>query len=463
MANYSLCTTITAAMLIITNITNKIITPHISKSHNNLSILKSRYYLSENLNFSIYILIPICFGLFFLSGDILALISSNKITIKSSIFINIILFYFLFSIIIIYRQYFSSINRPNFFLKILFFGVTINCICLFIFNPKTIMSLFLIKNIILFFFILIFLTKTKMSIRIIHNHLYSILSSATFLLVLILFFKFFPVDKKIIKILLSIIISFVCFALLDLVKKKPLLIRYFLGRQYSYINLISILKNIYLRMLKKFNYTYFNKRQIAKFNKLINIENYIKNEYQEYRTNISEIISSVNPNCIMDYGCATGIQMIHLKKFYKKNIYTKIYFIDLQIDDYKDYISNLIKYNGVLVDAFFGKNLQIVNHQVEAINCDAVLTYLNDKELDIALNSFFEFNPKIIVIHDFNFQNNFDKLISYISSEKSTRNLENCLTKKIKNNNYKLEKYKSSKKEFYYKKYGYLYVLKRND
>ena len=104
-----------------------------------------------------------------------------------------------------------------------------------------------------------------------------------------------------------------------------------------------------------------------------------------------------------------------------------------------------------------------MRHQVEAINCDAVLTYLNDKELDITLDYFFKLNPKIILIHDFNFHNYFEKIVSYISSEKSTRNLENILTNKIKKKNYKIEKYKSSKKEFYYKKYGYLYVLMRND
>lgn len=463
LANYSLYTSISAAMLIITNITNKIITPHISKSHNELSILKSRYFLSENLNFSIYILIPICFGLFLLSEDVIGLISSDKISIQSNIFLNMILFYFLFSITIIYRQYFSSINKPEFFLNVLFFGVIINCVCLFILKPENLITLFMIKNIILLSFILIFLSKTRINIKIIYNHLFSIASSATFFLIIILFFKFFSVDNRIIKILLTIFIGFMCFTFLDLMKKKPLLIRYFLGRQYGYLNLISISKNIYLRILKKISYSYFNERQIAKFNNLINIDDYIKNEYQEYRIRISEIISSVNPNCIIDYGCATGIQMIHLKKIYKKNISTKIYFIDLIIDYYKDYIINLIKHNDVSIDAFFGQNLYTVRHQVEAINCDAVLTYLNDKELDITLDYFFKLNPKIIIIHDFNFHNYFEKIISYISSEKSTRNLENILTNKLKKKNYKIEKYKSSKKEFYYKKYGYLYVLMRND
>ena len=102
--------------------------------------------------------------------------------------------------------------------------------------------------------------------------------------------------------------------------------------------------------------------------------------------------------------------MIHLKKIYKQNISTKIYFIDLIIDYYKDYIINLIKHNDVSIDAFFGQNLYSVRHQVEAINCDAVLTYLNDKELDITLDYFFKLNPKIILIHDFNFHNYFEKL-----------------------------------------------------
>ena len=207
-------------MLIITNITNKIITPHISKSHNELSILKSRYFLSENLNFSIYILIPICFGLFLLSEDVIGLISSDKILIQSNIFLNIILFYFLFSVTIIYRQYFSSINKPEFFLNILFYGVIINCLCLYIFKPENLVSLFLIKNIILFSFILIFLTKTKVNLKIIRNQLFSIVSSSIFFITIIFFFKFYPIDNRIIKILLTIFIGFSCFALLDLLKKN---------------------------------------------------------------------------------------------------------------------------------------------------------------------------------------------------------------------------------------------------
>ena len=199
LANYSLYTSISAAMLIITNITNKIITPHISKSHNELSILKSRYFLSENLNFSIYILIPICFGLFLLSEDVIGLISSDKILIQSNIFLNIILFYFLFSVTIIYRQYFSSINKPEFFLNILFYGVIINCLCLYIFKPENLVSLFLIKNIILFSFILIFLTKTKVNLKIIRNQLFSIVSSSIFFITIIFFFKFYSIDNRIIK------------------------------------------------------------------------------------------------------------------------------------------------------------------------------------------------------------------------------------------------------------------------
>ena len=461
LAKYSLYSAITASMLIVTNITNKIITPFISKSFNNLSLVRSKYYLSQNINLSLYILVPISFGLYVVGNDAISLISSNKISNDINLLAQIIIFYFLFSIFIIYRQYFSSINKPTFFLFLLFIAVITNFIVLFIYKPDRLIEIFYIKNITLGLLIFVLILNSRINLSIIYNVFYSILVSFVFVYCISNLNFLININNIIIKLSLVISIGALIFIFFDLLRKKPIIIYYFFGKKYLFLNLIEACKNIYLRLLKKINYRYFNYRQEHISSQIVNVDDYIKNEYQEYRKNISNIINTESPNVILDFGCASGLQMIHYKKNYFENIKTKVYFVDLIIDRYKNYIKGLISHNKVNIDPIFKNNLDNISNDVDVINCDAVLTYLNNKNLFKTLDKFKSLNPKLIIIHDFNFKTFGEKIISFFSSEKSTRNLEKIL--KLNLSKYTLEKKRSIKKEFYYKKFGFLYILRKHD
>ena len=95
---------------------------------------------------------------------------------------------------------------------------------------------------------------------------------------------------------------------------------------------------------------------------------------------------------------------------------------------------------------------------MECVHIDAVLMYLNKNKLKLLLNRIFNLNSKLIIIHDFSYNNLYSKIYNFLNDDKYLHNLEKKLKHYCYSNNYNIN-IKQSVKPGKYLKYGYTYII----
>jgi hypothetical protein len=172
--------------------------------------------------------------------------------------------------------------------------------------------------------------------------------------------------------------------------------------------MINWIKNLLsLIVTRFFNYKIlFGKNDLVKFDPRIFI-NLIKIESEKYRFSTLESIKDKKINTILDFGANYGFDTYVFKAYFPDSKIT-LYDIDKNIMFYLSKINNI----------FFDNSLELLNKKAfnlissknncyDLIYSNAVLLYVNKKEVKILLKKFIRMSRKYIVLHELNSEKNF--------------------------------------------------------
>ena len=468
---YSLYLGINGISIIVITVVSKVFVADITSAYNNNKISEYRKKITISIDFILFWIIPMVAGTNIIAIRLIELISDTKIKYEFQTFILFSLFYFLLNMFFYFRQILDIKKMSNFFLYLATIMTITNILVMFVMKPTSINTLIIIKvltlSITTIFTYLIIAKDIELKIK---NIFYIISSTAIF----IIFYYFLEknylntINNQAINLALTISISAFIYLTLDILRGKNSFFKYFYFKDYDDFNIIIIFKNLISRLIKIFNGRSKesigitgNKIQIEtimsdQMNISDEINKFMDKDSESYRKTIINELQKYNPKTILDFGCGSAMNIFGF--LLNKNETNQIYFVDIEIDYFRNYLNNYINKIKTSAKIFFNDDIYDDIKEVECVHIDAVLMYLNKKKLKLILNKIFNLNANLIIIHDFSYNNLSSKIYNFLNDDKYIHNLEKKLKDYSYNYNYNIN-IKQSIKPGKYLKYGYTYII----
>ena len=468
---YSLYLGINGISVIIITIVGKVFVADIISAFNNNQISDYRKKVTISINFILFWIIPMVAGTNIIAVRLIEIISDSKVKYELQTFILFSLFYFLLNMFFYFRQIIDIKKKSKFFLYLATIMTITNILGMYIIKPTSIDTLMIIKVLTLTISTIVTYLIISKDIKLkIKNILYIISSTGIFIIIYYILEKYYlnTVSNQVLNLALIISISAFIYVTLDILRGKNSFFKYFYFKDYDHFDIIIIFKNLISRLIKIFNIRskqsigiIDNKIQFEtslsnKMNLSEEINNFMNKDSESYRKEIINELQKYNPKTILDFGC--GYAMNIFGYLLTKNETNQIYFVDIKIDYFKNHIVNCIKKIKTSSRFFFYSDIDDDIKEVECVHIDAVLMYLNKNKLKLLLNRIFNLNAKLIIIHDFSYNNLSSKINNFLNDDKYLHNLEKKLKYYCYTNNYNI-KVEQSVKPGKYLKYGYTYLI----
>tara|TARA_B110000483_G_C18196586_1_gene543230 strand:- start:573 stop:2732 length:2160 start_codon:yes stop_codon:yes gene_type:complete len=468
---YSLYLGINGISVIIITIVGKVFVADIISAYNNNQISDYREKVTVSINFILFWIIPMVAGTNIIAVRLIELISDSKVKYEFQTFLLFSLFYFLLNIFFYFRQIIDIKKMSKFFLYLATIMTITNILGMYVIKPTSIDTLMIIKVLTLTITTIITYLIISKDIKFkIKNILYIISSTGIFIVVYYILEKNYlnTIGNQALNLALIISISAFIYVTLDILRGKNSFFKYFYFKDYDHFDIIIIFKNLISRLIKIFdirskqsigiidNKIQFETSLSNKMNLSEEINNFMNKDSESYRKEIINELQKYNPKTILDFGCGYAMNIFGF--LLTKNETNQIYFVDIKIDYFKNHINNCIKKIKTSSKFFFYSGIDDDIKEVECVHIDAVLMYLNKNKLKLLLNRIFNLNSKLIIIHDFSYNNLYSKIYNFLNDDKYLHNLEKKLKHYCYSNNYNIN-IKQSVKPGKYLKYGYTYII----
>ena len=468
---YSLYLGINGISVIVITIVHKVFVADITSAYNNNRLSEYRERVTKSINFILFWIVPLVAGTNIIAVRLIELISDTKVKYEFQTFLLFSLFYFLLNIFFYFRQILDIKKMSKLFLYLATIMTVTNIIGMYLIKPTSINTLIIIKVLTLIIATMTTYFIMSKDIKLNIKNILYIISSTTIFLIFYYFLEKIYLstnNNQAINITLTILISAFIYLTLDILRGKNSFFKYFYFTDYDDFDIVLIFKNLIYRLIKTFNikrknsFAFIdNKIQLEtstsnQMNISEEINNFLGKDSESYRKTIINELKKYNPKTILDFGCGYAMNVCGF--LLSKNETNQIYFVDIEMNYFRDYINNYINKIKTTAKIIFSDVINDDIKEVECVHIDAVLMYLNKKKLELLLNKIFNLNAKLIIIHDFSFNNLSSKIYNFFNDDKYIHNLEEKLKDYSYNNNYNIS-IKQSIKPGKYLKYGYTYVI----